>query len=242
MPARTARIGAEDAHRSLRRRLTRSIADGIDARGPLPADTMFHAGARATYDAALCMYHDQALIPIKTLAFDHAVNVTLGPAVRAHLARSRHRLRHRRHRAGRSVEPDRRARTCGPAGHRTIRRLATTAAAHDGCDDLPPLREVIRRYDLSARKSLGQNFLLDLNLTGRIARAGRTARWRHRGRGRARARRSYPRAAGRGRARVIAIERDPRAVAALAETRGALSRAGSMSSRTTRSRSIPQPD
>jgi len=57
--------------------------DGIDARGPLPADTMFHAAARASYDAALAMYHDQALIPIKTLAFDHAVNVTLGlPFVR----------------------------------------------------------------------------------------------------------------------------------------------------------------
>jgi 4-hydroxythreonine-4-phosphate dehydrogenase len=57
--------------------------EGIDIRGPLPADTMFHAGARNTYDAALCMYHDQALIPIKTLAFDHAVNVTLGlPFVR----------------------------------------------------------------------------------------------------------------------------------------------------------------
>ncbi|MGC4025290.1 MAG: 4-hydroxythreonine-4-phosphate dehydrogenase PdxA [Mesorhizobium sp.] len=52
--------------------------EGIDARGPLPADTMFHARARQTYDAALCMYHDQALIPAKTLAFDEAVNVTLG--------------------------------------------------------------------------------------------------------------------------------------------------------------------
>jgi 4-hydroxythreonine-4-phosphate dehydrogenase len=59
------------------------VAEGIDARGPLPADTMFHEAARASYDAALCMYHDQALIPIKTLAFDHAVNVTLGlPFVR----------------------------------------------------------------------------------------------------------------------------------------------------------------
>jgi 4-hydroxythreonine-4-phosphate dehydrogenase len=58
-------------------------AQGIDARGPLPADTMFHAAARRTYDAALAMYHDQALIPIKTLAFDYAVNVTLGlPFVR----------------------------------------------------------------------------------------------------------------------------------------------------------------
>jgi 4-hydroxythreonine-4-phosphate dehydrogenase len=51
---------------------------GIDVRGPLSADTLFHAAARATYDVALCMYHDQALIPIKTLAFDHGVNVTLG--------------------------------------------------------------------------------------------------------------------------------------------------------------------
>ena len=52
--------------------------EGIDAVGPLPADTMFHAAARRKYDAALCMYHDQALIPAKTLGFDEAVNVTLG--------------------------------------------------------------------------------------------------------------------------------------------------------------------
>jgi 4-hydroxythreonine-4-phosphate dehydrogenase len=51
---------------------------GIDAKGPLPADTMFHEAARNTYDCAVCMYHDQALIPIKTVAFDDAVNVTLG--------------------------------------------------------------------------------------------------------------------------------------------------------------------
>src|SRR5207247_10962435 len=63
--------------------IERLIADGIDARGPLAADSMFHESARKTYDVALCMYHDQALIPIKTLAFDHAVNVTLGlPFVR----------------------------------------------------------------------------------------------------------------------------------------------------------------
>jgi 4-hydroxythreonine-4-phosphate dehydrogenase len=56
---------------------------GIEARGPLPPDTLFHAAARANYDAVLCMYHDQALIPIKTLDFDGAVNVTLGlPFVR----------------------------------------------------------------------------------------------------------------------------------------------------------------
>src|ERR1700691_5479483 len=63
--------------------VARLVAEGIDARGPLPADSMFHEQARASYDVALCMYHDQALIPIKTLAFDHAVNVTLGlPFVR----------------------------------------------------------------------------------------------------------------------------------------------------------------
>jgi 4-hydroxythreonine-4-phosphate dehydrogenase len=70
-------MGKEDAT-VVRPAVERLIADGIDARGPLPADTMFHDAARRTYDAALCMYHDQALIPIKTLAFDHAVNVTLG--------------------------------------------------------------------------------------------------------------------------------------------------------------------
>lgn len=53
-------------------------SEGINAFGPLPADTMFHKSARATYDVAICMYHDQALIPAKTLGFDDAVNVTLG--------------------------------------------------------------------------------------------------------------------------------------------------------------------
>ncbi|ATQ68404.1 MULTISPECIES: 4-hydroxythreonine-4-phosphate dehydrogenase PdxA [Methylosinus] len=58
-------------------------ACGVDASGPHPADTMFHAAARARYDVAICPTHDQALIPIKTLAFDRGVNVTLGlPFVR----------------------------------------------------------------------------------------------------------------------------------------------------------------
>lgn len=58
-------------------------SEGLDLLGPLPADTMFHASARAGYDAAVCMYHDQALIPIKTIDFACGVNVTLGlPFVR----------------------------------------------------------------------------------------------------------------------------------------------------------------
>jgi len=57
--------------------------EGIDAFGPLPADTMFHDRARLEYDAAICMYHDQALIPLKALHFDEGVNMTLGlPIVR----------------------------------------------------------------------------------------------------------------------------------------------------------------
>ena len=66
--------------------LLRTASDAfcrLAASGPWPADTLFHARARTGYDVALCMYHDQALIPIKTLDFDEAVNVTLGlPFVR----------------------------------------------------------------------------------------------------------------------------------------------------------------
>ncbi len=58
--------------------LDRLRAEGFALTGPLPADTMFHPAARARYDAAICMYHDQALIPIKTLDFASGVNVTLG--------------------------------------------------------------------------------------------------------------------------------------------------------------------
>lgn len=71
------RLGSEDAE-IVAPAVERLKSEGITARGPLPADTMFHAAARETYDAALCMYHDQALIPVKTLAFDRAVNATLG--------------------------------------------------------------------------------------------------------------------------------------------------------------------
>ncbi len=63
--------------------LTDLLAPDVEIIGPLPADTMFHAKAREGYDAAVCMYHDQALIPIKMLAFGDAVNVTLGlPLIR----------------------------------------------------------------------------------------------------------------------------------------------------------------
>ena len=58
--------------------IARLRAEGLALTGPHSADTLFHPAARARYDAAVCMYHDQALIPIKTLDFDGGVNVTLG--------------------------------------------------------------------------------------------------------------------------------------------------------------------
>lgn len=75
-------LGSED-DAVIRPVCDRLRARGLNIIGPLPGDTMFHAAARATYDVAVAMYHDQALIPIKTLAFDRGVNVTLGlPFVR----------------------------------------------------------------------------------------------------------------------------------------------------------------
>ena len=75
-------MGWED-ERMIRPLVNRLSAEGMAIRGPLPADTMFHAAARAGYDAAVCAYHDQALIPIKTIDFAGGVNVTLGlPFVR----------------------------------------------------------------------------------------------------------------------------------------------------------------
>ncbi|UIJ70295.1 4-hydroxythreonine-4-phosphate dehydrogenase PdxA [Aurantimonas sp. HBX-1] len=75
-------IGSEE-ETVIRPAIERLRTAGIDAFGPLPGDTMFHAEARRGYDVAICMYHDQALIPAKTLAFDQTVNATLGlPIIR----------------------------------------------------------------------------------------------------------------------------------------------------------------
>ena len=74
------RMGDEEA-RIIAPAIARLRAMGIDASGPHPADALFAPRARATYDVALCMYHDQALIPLKTLDFDSGVNITLGLSV-----------------------------------------------------------------------------------------------------------------------------------------------------------------
>ena len=165
------------------------------------------------------MYHDQALIPIKTLAFDHAVNVTLGlPFVRTSPD----------HGTAFDIAGTGKA---NPSSLVAALKLAARLAAADqaqaadarrrafmsAVDDLPPLRDVIRRHGLSAKKSLGQNFLLDLNLTGRIARAagpldGATVIEIGPGPG------GLTRALlTEGARRVIAVERDQRAIAALEE-------------------------
>lgn len=75
-------IGVED-EKIIAPAIRQLVAEGIDTKGPYPADTLFHAEARKRYDVVLGMYHDQVLIPAKTLAFDHGVNATLGlPFVR----------------------------------------------------------------------------------------------------------------------------------------------------------------
>jgi 4-hydroxythreonine-4-phosphate dehydrogenase len=75
-------MGREE-ERMIRPLVARLAGEGLAITGPWPADTMFHAAARAGYDAAICAYHDQALIPIKTIDFAGGVNVTLGlPFVR----------------------------------------------------------------------------------------------------------------------------------------------------------------
>src|SRR5262249_25093678 len=129
------------------------------------------------------------------------------PALHTHLARPWHGVRHRRHRQRQSGKPCRSAAPCRP--HGAIRVSAI--------DDLPPLRDVIRRHELSARKSLGQTFLLDLNLTARIARAAEPlteATIIEIGPGPGGLTRAL---LALGARRVIAIERDERALAALAE-------------------------
>jgi 16S rRNA (adenine1518-N6/adenine1519-N6)-dimethyltransferase len=136
------------------------------------------------------------------------------PAVHPHLARSRHGVRHRRQGRRAAGQPDRGAEARRRDGGETEPALS---------EPLPPLRAVIARHGIAARKSLGQNFILDLNLTGRIARAagpidsGTTIEIGPGPGGLTRA------LLAEGARRVIAIERDPRCLAALAELAAAYS-------------------
>ena len=113
--------------------------EGIVVGGPYSADAMFHPAARATYDAAICMYHDQALIPAKTLSFSETVNVTLGLAfVRTSPD----------HGTAFDIAGTGKA---DPSSLAAALRLAAELQAQRGrhlsrMDDLPPLREVIARY------------------------------------------------------------------------------------------------
>ncbi len=185
---------------------------GIAVSGPHPADTLFHAAARKRYDVVIAMYHDQALIPVKTLAFAHAVNTTLGlPFVRTSPD----------HGTAFDIAGEGKA---DPTSLIAALRLAAAAGAPGrperpmtGAPELPPLREVVARHGLDARKALGQNFLFDLNLTARIARAAgplEAATIVEIGPGPGGLTRAL---LAEGAAKVIAIERDARCLPALAE-------------------------
>ena len=150
-------------------------AEGLAVTGPHAADTLFHAEARGTYDAAVAMYHDQALIALKTLAFDRGVNVTLGlPFVRtspdhgtAFALAGTGKARPSSFIAALQLAAELGRRRAVASGSAAMSRDAAAASP----DGLPPLGEVVRSLGLSAKKSFGQNFILDLNLTRRIARA-----------------------------------------------------------------------
>ena len=164
-------IGTEEAE-LIAPAIAELVAAGIAVTGPHSADTLFHAEARSAYDAVVAMYHDQALIPLKTLAFDRGVNVTLGlPFVRTS---PDHGTAFALAGTGKA-RPDSFIAALRLAAELGKRRAAAAprhgrreSASPDG---LPPLGEVMRTLQLSARKSLGQHFILDLNLTRRIARA-----------------------------------------------------------------------
>ncbi len=160
---------------------------GMTVLGPLSADTLFHAEARADYDAALAMYHDQALIPIKKLSSTPASTSRWGcrSCARPRITVPRSRLAGTGKarpdsfsppcvwltRSPPAVRPRTRAHERRRRGRWRRRRHLREGSAGASPDGLPPLRDVIAEMGLSARKSLGQNFILDLNLTRRIARA-----------------------------------------------------------------------
>ena len=127
------RMGDEEA-RVIAPAIAALQAEGIDATGPHPADALFAPRARSNYDAALCMYHDQALIPLKALDFDAGVNVTLGlPIVRTSPG-PRHRLRHRG-KMHRRCRRRRLRRSAWPANAQHAERRHEMHA-----DSLPPFR------------------------------------------------------------------------------------------------------
>jgi 4-hydroxythreonine-4-phosphate dehydrogenase/ribosomal RNA small subunit methyltransferase A len=135
-------------------------AKGVNAFGPVPGDALFTPLLRPKYDAALCMYHDQALIPIKAIEFDQGVNVTLGlPIIRTSPDH------------GTAFDIAGTGKADANAMIAAIRMASAMAQARASAKvaDLPPIRETIAKHGLSASKALGQNFLLDEQLLDRIA-------------------------------------------------------------------------
>ena len=98
----------------------RARAEGIDATGPLPADTVFFRAGRGDFDLVVAMYHDQGHGPVKVMALEAGVNITVGLRVIRTSGGPRHGVRHRGHREGRSPQPDRGAPPGRPVGDRQV--------------------------------------------------------------------------------------------------------------------------
>ncbi len=189
--------GPRGDRRDRARHSSRCARKGSTSAARFAADAMFSPAPAPRYDAALCCYHDQALIPIKTLHFDDGVNITLGlPIVRTSpdhgtafdIAGQGHA-----HPGAMiaAIKMARDAELCRRSRHRRRPDMPPV---------LPPLREVIAAHGLRACKALGQNFLLDEQLLDRIAAIPGALAGRARVRGRPRPGRPDPRPAARRRA------------------------------------------
>ena len=206
MPAKTGGWAARKSRSSpLPSRSLR--AEGIDATGPHPADTLFAPHKRGSYDVAIAMYHDQALVPLKTLDFDEGVNVTLGlPIVRTSPDHGT-----AFDIAGKGIARSRRDDRRDPDG-----RARLPHAGRRWHDPAAPARSHRARTASRAIKALGQNFLFDEQLLDRIAAIpgrldGKAVLEVGPGPG------GLTRALLRAGARVTAIEMDRRCLPALAE-------------------------
>ncbi len=132
-------FGQREEERFIAPAIAAARAQGLQIEGPLPPDTAFLPQRRRTTDAFVCMYHDQGHIPLKALAFDSAINTTLGVAGDPHERGSWHGLRHRVAGQGQPSEP-RRSRAPRRPAQPAPRMIVVIADDLSGAAELPAQR------------------------------------------------------------------------------------------------------